>query len=405
MRRTRPLRLPLAVSAAVACLLLLAACEDPSGVGLTVLDPTASDPQARTLPVDSAAFTDSEELTGAFLTEPGFENFRGLAGRVEDPAFGTTTAYGYFDVLDPQNVSEDFRGRPVEEATLRLRRAYAYGDTMSTTRLDIRQIAEEWTAVGAVADTLFPVQDDIITSFDVAPGDSLIEIDLPESWIAANDTTLRSEDFSTIFHGFRLDPSDEASAIYGFAGSSTLRLISEDDTVFYQVSEVFSGIEGPADPPTDEALWRLQDGTGRGLELQFDLDTLAQSAVNTVRLRVNADTAAVTADLPPGFTRPFARRLALFGFLEDQDPVLITVADLDEETETFTFRSAVLDDVFQDLLLGRSEVEGFVLGFPTTPSSLDVMPLVRRSEPGCAEDDAMPCEGPRAVVILIPPDA
>ena len=404
MRRTRPLRLLLAVSAAVACLLLLAACEDPSGVGLTVLDPTASDPQARTLPVDSAAFTDSEELTGAFLTDPGFQDFRGLAGRVEDPVFGTTTAFGYFDVLEPQNF-DGFGDQPIEEATLRLRRTYAYGDTMSTTRLNVRQIAEEWTAVGAVADTLFPVQDDIITSFDVAPGDSLIEIDLPESWIEANDTTLRSEDFSTIFHGFRLDPSDEASAVYGFAGSSTLRLISEGDTVVYQVSEVFSGIEGPADPPTDEALWRLQDGTGRGLELQFDLDTLAQSAVNTVRLRVNADTAAATTDLPPGFVRPFARRLALFGFVEDQDPVLITVADLDEETETFTFRSAVLDDVFQDLLLGRSEVEGFVLGFPATPSSLDVLPLVRSSEPGCAEDDAMPCEGPRAVVILIPPDA
>jgi hypothetical protein len=405
MRRTWPLRPPLAFSAAVACLLLLAACEDPSGVGLTVLDPTASDPRALTLPVDSAAFTDSEELTGAFLTDPGFQDFRGLAGRVEDPVFGTTTAFGYFDVLPPQTVSEDFRGRPVEEATLRLRRTYAYGDTMSTTRLDVRQVAEEWTAVGAVADTLFPVQDEIITSFDIAPGDSLIEIDLPESWIAANDTTLRSEDFSTIFHGFRLDPSDEASAVYGFAGTSTLELISEGDTVIYQASEVFSSIEGPADPPTDEALWRLQDGTGRGLELRFDLDTLAQSAVNTVRLRVNADTAAATTDLPPGFVRPLARRLALFGFVEDQDPVLITVADLDEETETFTFGSGVLNDIFQDLLLGRSEVEGFVLGFPATPSSLDVMPLVRGSEPGCVEDDALTCEGPRAVVILIPPDA
>jgi hypothetical protein len=404
MRRTRPFRPRLAISAAVACLLLLAACEDPSGVGLTVIDPTASDPNARTIPVDSAALRDSEELTGAFLTDPGFENFQGLAGRVEDPVFGTTTAFGYFDVLGPQSFPEGFRDRPIEEATLRLTRTYTYGDTLGTTRLDVRQIAEEWTAAGAVADTLFPVQDDIVTSFDVAPGDSLIEVDLPESWIAANDTTLRSEEFSALFHGFRLDPSDEASAVYGFAGSSSLQLISEGDTVIYRVSEVFSNIEGPEEDATSDDLWRLQDGTGRGLELQFDLDALAQAAINTVRIRVNADTSAAAVDLPSGFVRPFARQLTLFGFLEDGDPVPITVADLDEDTQTFEFRSGVLTDIFQELVLDRSEVEGFVLGFPATPSSLDVMPLVRRSEPGCADDEAMTCEGPRAVVILIPSD-
>lgn len=404
MRRTRPFRSRLALGAAALCVLALAACEDPSGVGLTVIDPTASDPNARTVLVDSASFRGSAEVTGAFLTDPGFENFRGLAGRVEDPDFGTTTAFGYFDVLAPQGVSDDFRDRPIEEATLRLTRTYAYGDTMSTTRLDVRQIAEEWTAAGATPDTLFPVQDGIITSFDVAPGDSLIEIDLPESWIAANDTTLRSEDFSTLFHGFRLDPSDEASAVYGFAGASSLRLISEDDTVFYQVSEVFSGVEGPAEPPAPDALWPLQDGSGRGLGLQFDLDPLGRAAVNTVRLRVTADTLAAAADLPAGFVRPFARRLALYGFIEDEEPVLITVADLDTETQTFTFGSGVLTDIFQQTVLGRSEVDGFILGFPASPSSLDVVPLVRHSEPGCADDGGVTCEGPRAVVILIPSD-
>jgi hypothetical protein len=324
---------------------------------------------------------------------------------VDDPVFGTTSARGYFDVLAPQSISEDFLDRPVEQAILRLGRVYAYGDTLGTTRFDVRQVAEEWTAVDAVADTLLPVQDEIIASFDVAPGDSLIEVPLPESWIAANDTTLRSESFSTLFHGFRLDPSDQASAVYGFASSSSLQLISAGDTVTYQVSEVFSSIEGPPDEPVADELWRLQDGTGRSLALQFDLDALDQAAINTVRLRVNADTAAAFADLPPGFVRPFARELALFGFIGDEDPVLIAAARLDEEEQTFTFSSDVLTDIFQDFSLGRSEVDGFSLGFPASPSSLDVLPLVRASAPGCAGDEQMPCEGPRAVVFLTPSDA
>ena len=405
MRRFRPARSHFAVPAAALCLLLLAACEDPSGVGLTVLDPTESDPRARALPAvaDATQLDSLQDFTGAFLSSTGFATFRGLAGRVDDPVYGTITASAYLDVLPPQSFPDGFRDRPIEQATLLLRRTYTYGDTTGTTRLDVRQIAEDWDAVDSPSDTLFGVQDGVITSFDVAPGDSLIEVPLPESWIAANDTTLRGDDASTRFHGFRLSPADQASAVYGFAGASSLRLISDEDTVSYRVSELFSGIEPPPAEPLAGDLVRLQDGTGRGLRLAFDVDTLGQAVINTALLRVTADTAATPAP-PAGFIRPFARELVLYGFTEDGPPVRITTATLDEETQTFSFSSSVLTDVFQELVLGRSEVEGFLVGFPPAPSSLDVAPLVRSSEPGCEADEAMPCTGPRAVVILIPSD-
>jgi hypothetical protein len=401
MRRLRPLRLRFAASAAALCLLLLAACEDPSGVGLVDLD--EGDPLARTLPADDVRIDSLADATGAFLTDNGFDDFRGLAGRVDDPSYGTTTASAFLDVLAPSGFPEGFRDRPVEEATLLLRRTYVYGDTLGTTRLDVRQIAEDWNAAGAVSDTLFPVQDDVITSFDVAPGDSLIEVALPESWIAANDTTLRSDDFSTLFHGFRLSPGDQATAVYGFSGASSLRLISEDDTVSYNVSELFSGIEPPPADPAAGELARLQDGTGRGLMLGFEVDELGESTViSRAVLRVTADTSAATTGLPAGFVRPVARELALYGLVDGGTPVLIAEAALDEETQTFSFASAVLGEVFQDLVLGRSEVEGFAVGFPASASSLDVLPLVRGSEAGCEADELTPCAGPRAVFLLTP---
>jgi hypothetical protein len=403
MRRLRPLRFRFAASAAALCLLLLAACEDPSGVGLVDLD--ASDPRARILPADDVRIDSLRDATGAFLTDSGFDDFQGLAGRVDDPTYGTTVSLAYLDVLAPSSFPDGFRDREVEEATLLLRRTYVYGDTMSTTRLDVRQIAEDWDAAGTASDTLFPVEDGVITSFDVAPGDTLIEVPLPASWVAANDTTLRSSSFSTIFHGFRLSPSDQAAAVYGFSGESSLRLISEDDTVSYGVSELFSGIEPPAADPITGDLAQIQDGTGRGLRLDFDVDPLgASTVISRAVLRVTADTSAASMGLPTGFVRPFARELALYGLVDDGTPVLIAEATLDEETQTFSFGSTVLGEVFQELILGRSGVEGFAIGFPASASSLDVLPVVRSSAAGCEADGATPCAGPRAVFLLIPSD-
>lgn len=420
MRRTRPARFRLAAPAAALCLLLLAACEDPSGVGL-IEDINEGDVDVRTLPAeDGAVELDSlADITGAFLTEAGFDEFRGLAGRVDDPAYGTIIASAYLDVLPPQSFPENFRDRPVEEATLLLRRTYAYGDTVSTTRLDVRQIAEDWDASGATSDTAFAVQDGVIASFDVAPADTLIEVPLPENWVAANDTTLRSGNFSTIFHGFRLSPSDQAAAVYGFSGESSLRLISEGDTVSYDVSEVFSSIEPPPAEPITGALVPLQDGTGRALELAFGTEALgASTVINRAVVRVTADTAAATTGLPAGFVRPLARELVLYAFATDEtegpavNRVIVDtegrprafapVAELDEETQTFTFSSPLLTAEFQDIVLGRSEVDGFFVGFPPSPSSLDVVPVVRASVAGCADDEAVACEGPRAVLLLIP---
>ncbi len=390
MRRSRPTRASHLFSAAALCLFLLAGCENPAGLPDGIDAPDGNDPSIRTLAADSAMIAPLQDLTGAFITAEDFDDFRALAGHVNDPAFGTVTALAYLDVLPPSSYPDGFQDRPVREVTLRLERGYVYGDTLMPTMFDVRQVSEEWDAVGAPSDTLFPAQEAIITSFEVAASDTLVEVPLPASWIAELDTTLRSDQFSTLFHGFQLQAQDGSNAVYGFTGDSTLELISAEDTVIYQASELFTNTEAtPAMAPPADGLFRLQDGTGLGLTLNFDLDTLSLAAINTAFLRVNADTLAVEA--PMGFVRPLARELALFGFIEGEDPVFITTATLSEENQTYSFGSNLLTGLLQDLVLDRSELDGFAVGFPSEPSGLDVVPLAGLGSEG----------GPRAVVILI----
>ncbi len=389
----------------MATLLLLAACENPSGLPDGFGDDGASDPTATPLRADSAFLAPLDDFTGAFVSNTGFTTFRLLAGQADDPDFGAVTALGYIDVLAPATFPEGFRDRPVEEVTLRLVRDYVYGDTLLPTVFDLRQVAEEWNAIGSdggsvTSDTLFPVQDEIITSFEVA-GDSLVEVAMPEDWIAANDTTLRSTQFSTLFHGFQLRAQDGSTAAYGFTGASSLELISDGDTVRYQASELFSNIE--AEPPTvplGDGVVRLQDGTGLGLELNFDLGALGRTALNTAFVRVDV---GETPDAQPGFARPVAEELALFGLPGPDStnsaaalaPLFLASATRDEDGQTFSFNSAALTAVLQQLVLGTSRLEGFAIGFPTAPPSLDVVPLL-----GLGGE----ARGPRAVLVLIPGD-
>lgn len=393
MRRFRPARAALYRSAALFCLLSLVACEDPSGVGISFAGGEESDPSAQVLHASSAGAIPLDDPTGAFNSSgSGFASLRALVGIAADPLFGTTAAQGYLDVL-PQSVPEGFRDRPVLKATLRLLRSYAYGDTTTAMTVELQQIAEEWSGSEALADTTFPVLDGVITRFDVSASDSLIEVPMPQEWVEANDATLRNANFSTLFHGFRLRTDATSGAVYGFSGRSSLELINEQDTVRFVVSELFSNIEHEPTGNFPDGLLPVQDGTSTGLGVSFVLDTLGVPALNTAFLRVNADTLAGQASLPNGFVRPLARELALYGTFDDgTDPVLLSTAELDTDTQRYSFSSTLTTSLLQELILNRTPVDGFAIGVPPTRSSIDAVALV-----------APPSEdGPRAVLVLIP---
>lgn len=383
------------------CLPALAACEDPSGVGLSVLNPDETDPRARTLPADSVALVPLEDVTGALITTTALLDFRGLAGRAEDPLFGTSEASAYIGFLPPPSAPEGFQDRPIEQAQLRLVRAYAYGDTTASVTFDLFDVSERWSAVGAVSDTLFPVAEAPFASFEASAADSLVAVDLPADWLAANDTTLRHSGAATRFHGFHIRAREGAGAVLGFSARSRLRLISEEDTVHFSTSQLFSHIDW--EPPALEAegVRLLQDGSGRALAFRFDLEALRSTPVNTAHLRVEVDTTLLAQDLPAGFLRRRPASLALFARSEPGEEALVTEATFDAERSAYTFSGSTLSALFQRLVLGQSDLEEFVLAVPVAASSLDVLPVVLPQE--VAEGE--PPRGLRAVLVVIPADA
>lgn len=377
--------------------LFLAACEDPSAVGLTILDPGETDPRARVFPAE-ATLDSLTDATGFSVPAGATLNARALAGRVEDPLFGTVTAIGYLDFGRPLSLPSTYFNAPIERVILRLRPDYRYGESEATTAFDLFEVQADWNASTLASDTTLAVRDRRLASFEVAPGDSLVHVELPSDWVAERDSVFRATIFDSGFHGFQVRPREDSRAALGFSGTSSLLALAdrgevEPDTVAFSATQVFTYAErdvvGAAPPPN---LFPLQDGTGIGLHLEFGLDTLTVApAVTAAFVRLEADTSLVTGTA--GFVRPMARTLTLYGLSDNAPPIAVGQAVLDPGTQTYVFSSRALSDEFQRIVLGRGQFTGFAVGFPSSPSTLDVAPIVTSEE-----------APPRLVLLVVPAD-
>ena len=360
-----------------------AACEDPSNVGVGLIGEGGEPVLER---VDAARLdtTAKRDVTG--------NTQRLLAGTVADPLLGTITAEGFLDML---NVSGDnitsFRDTMVTSATLRLVPDYAYGDTTRQVALTLFSMPEEFDATSALADTTL-MAGVAITTFSFLPTDSLVTVPLPETWIAENDTTLRSTSVASGFHGFKLAAvPGSGNAVVGFDRSETvLEAIAGADTVFFgQSSGTTSGFkslttlsrEGEPVLPSDRAV--LQDGVGPGVRLDLDLTDTAflGEALNRAEVVVYADLFMLQQSAPAGFVRPPIEPVELVGVdedgnvpsLSDGSPLLSIFAELDEEGR-LRFSSNVLRVLMQEVLLERdSDIDHFELRAP--PALTSISPL------------------------------
>ncbi len=395
----------LAASCFLLAALALAACEDPSAVGLDVLDSGESDPRARTFAAETAEADSLADATGgASALDPAFGTFRAWAGRVDDPAFGVTTARAYADFSPPSDVPSRFRQIALDAAILALQLDGLYGETGAPITVDLYQVAEEWNAPAVRSDSTLPTEEEAILSFEIAPEDSLVEVRLPAEWVAENDATLRSLEAGQNFHGFEIRPREENGFARGVLGRSELRLISDfdadadgPDTLDFGAVELFTNVERDAEAGALPAgLVPLVDGGGVGLELTFDFAGLNRPAVTGAFVLLEADT---TLPAPEGFERPVARTLTLYG-LGQSVPVAITDAELDPETQQYAFSSAGLAAVLQNVLLSgpdEADFDAFAVGFPSNPSELAAIAL-------CAEASAACAARPRAVILTVPTD-
>ena len=335
----------LAVAALAA--LALSACQEPAGVGLGLIDEDQSDPQVQTVPlveIDTLTFgAPAIGIADANNTRP---QGRVLVGDVQDAVFGDARALGYVDAIQPGGDLPD--ADDVRQVWLEMPRVYAYGDTTTALPVTLSQIQGSWEASASYpTDTTFAVGPVLATAtVTSAVADTLVRFDLPASWVRANAATLVGDGFQDDFEGFALRTADgfapAPGAVYGLGtfGSqgAGIRLTTDEDTLFYSLSEVFTSIA--TQPPTDAPASVLPVRRNSGAELRFGADLSAFGAVPLARgiLRLPIDESLAQVG---SFVRPISTRSVLYGVrgADEETPSFVSLG-----TITVTDGQAVLTD-------------------------------------------------------------
>jgi hypothetical protein len=377
---------------------LLAACQDPSGVGLGLIDEEGGDPSLVLLLPEDLTLGDREDVTGGYADGTLPTQERILVGAVMDPDFGDVEAHAYLDVRPPTVVPSGFTERTITSATLRLARDYVYGDSTATLALALYEItADEWNPVGAGADTTFAVGD-LLDTYDVSASDTLSTLRLPEAWVDANDELLRSDSALAAINGFqlRLDDGAAGGAVVGFdALRSTLRLTTSEDTVDYPLREVFTHVErGDAPPPSDDVLV-LREGAGEALRFTLPFDSLSDVAVARASFRLTVDPDLLDAGT---LARALPPELVLLGVTDADVRLSLATAEFDASSDTYSFTSGSLASAVQDAVLGSSIFEHYEIEPVRNPATVGVLPVVVGPAPGTGEDERRP----RLVLTVVP---
>lgn len=352
-------------------LLSLAACENPSPVGLELIDEQGGDPVVTSLTPDVLAFTALPEVTG--------NTPRTLAGRVDDPLLGTFTAASYIDISLPLvSVGDEYRDGTVQRATLYLQPNYRYGDTTATVTLSIRELVDEWNEAGTPADTTVSTGA-LLTETTFAVTDTLVQISLPAAWVTANDAKLR--DLTTLvdeIHGFQFESAPASgNAVVGFnMGASFFSAVTAADSVAFPIGKTLTTLRREGMPVVPEGRLLLQDGQGQNLEFEFDFVAkgLADAPLNRAVLSFTLDYATLEDDLPPHFVRPRPEAVSLFGLTDDL--ARLTIEDVvPDSTGRLVYDSGTFRNVIQGILLGTVNIQTLELGIPVNANSISPLLL------------------------------
>lgn len=383
----------------------LAACDNPTGVGADVgPDFDGGEPSALNVPPEQFAGTEEPVVTG--------NNVRVLAGTVDDPRLGTINATGYIDVGRPSTLTEGFiEAGEFTSAELRFDLNYAYGDTLSSLDLVLRDMNAEWEATGSTGARRITA-DSIgaeITRFSVSPVDTnTIVVQLPDAWLQANAATLR--DTATVndrFHGFQIAPAN-GNAVAGFETfTSELRVFAGQDSASYRTLRTLTSLDREGDVGADSPIL-MQNGFGRLIRFSFDFDdvpfdTLSNAPLNRASIIFPFD-ASLYEDAPANFVRPIPNSVELVGFANDSDTSLVSIADLELteaalEEGSLVYGGANALSIFQEAVLGNVLFERFRLRL-RTPGTLGQEPIT--IDPLLIRGADDPDEPSRARLIITP---
>lgn len=375
---------PNALPTALALLLLLSACEDPSNVGLGLIGESGGEPELISLPVEDLLPTDAPEHMGGVVAHVGTNPTpRFLAGTVDDPLLGFIEAMGYVDFQLVGGISEGFRAGPVSSATLIFTPDYVYGDTTSVVSLQVSEVTDAWDAGSPVDTTIAPAR--VLAAVTVPPTIGTLEIPLPDEWVQENDALLRSTTFTADMQGFEVR-STAGNAVLGFGTTSArFQVVSAGDTVRYTMQRALTTTR--SQPVASTNPFVMQDGlaTARVLVLPDTVSAIGPAGVNGALIRLPIDTLAIHQQKPPGFVRPMLEQVWMTGRVRGNDGEMsnafVVSATLSGGVLLWPNRS-IPEGFFQDMLAGR-EVE---LRVAPANSSFTINPIFL-SSPGSAERD------------------
>lgn len=270
-----------------ATLLFLSACSDSTSVGLGVGPDSLRGGEPITLDIPPTLDTTrTSPITGTnFRQTPSRSTWRFLVGVVDDPIPGTGVieAEGYVDFAGRSALPSAIRDAPDADslsAELRLRTTYLHGRPEEPVEVKVYDLMAEAEMDSARAPASFDADETESVAVDTAtfvPRDSLITIELRESWInehleTLKDTTDSGGGFENNFPGFKI-VAPNSQAVVGFSASSaTLRLTYEPDTTNadYAGLKTFTHIEQrnvTASPPNTHRL--LLGGVGVNLTMDW----------------------------------------------------------------------------------------------------------------------------------------
>ena len=349
--------------------LLFSACDDPTSAGLTLAGGQKGDPIAYTASPSLFAPAEVEDVTGNKSTV--------LAGNVADPLLGTIEAKGYIDFTLNATQTDAFVAGPITSAKLILDIGYLYGDTTATPLLSVNEMLDDWNNPGANSDTTLTAGPNIFQStLTLTPGDSTVSFDLPQSWIDANDSTLKSVFFATSFNGFELS-TDASNLVLGFdVASSVLEVVSGGDTISFPGIQSISSVTvlSAATLPADRLL--MQDGTRQGISLGIDpsaIDSLSKAVLSSLILSISVDTATVAASTPANFVRPPLESIELVGTIDSLD-FQIETSELDDNGR-FIFDSTILRDAIQQEIISSPVFDSYKIRVSSSSNTISAFVL------------------------------
>jgi hypothetical protein len=357
-----------------------------------LIDDDVNDPNLRRL---EATLVDTVKTT---VSTAGFADVnstqpqpRVLVGNVADPLYGNVSSIGYMDASRPATIPGGFDDSTVTYVRFELARTYLYGDTTTVLPLELRQVEGSWTPTGLSSDTTLGTGD-LITSVNMTVTDTLLAIQLPAAWVAANGGQFNSGDFVSAFEGFALQVNEAympmPGAVVGFDVSSSqsrIRIGTRSDTISYPLSEVFSKLTRAERPPSPAGLLALRADAPVGAKIQFDFQSIGAVALARAVLRLPIDRSLSGVDSAmPAFVRPLASRIGVYAIREEASTLLIGEALVTDTGDARTSGTTGLTSIVQDILLGATDLKHIELRLAVSPLSLDVLPLVL---PGLPDQD------------------